>query len=311
MTRPRNQRRFGFGGVFDAEATRSRDRPSLLPADAIPVSGPQSLQSGKSKEVSANRTRYPVRLLSATGRGDVNFRDVHEVYVEDIFTGDEFPSQNIADSTQMRYSHSCKPNDIRKGFMLIGYGRVSSSDQNLEIQRTALMAAGVQQDHLFEEKASAKTAADRPQLQRCLQFVRSGDTILVTRLDRFARSARDLHNLLATLDEKQVGFRCLEQSMVDTTSASATSRLVVSVIAACSEFESALRAERQAEGIAAAKARGTYKARQSQIDLDEVRRHAARGLKPGEIAPIMKISRASVYRALATIKSASEPPPPE
>ena len=185
--------------------------------------------------------------------------------------------------------------------MLIGYARVSTADQSLDIQRTALTAAGVQQEHLFEEKVSGKTAADRPELQRCLQFVRSGDTILVTRLDRFARSARDLHNMLALLDERGVGFRCLEQGMIDTTSSSATNRLTVSIIAAVSEFESALRAERQAEGIAVAKMKGTYRARQSMIDLDRVRDLSAR-MKPAEIASVMKISRASIYRALATIK---------
>ena len=187
--------------------------------------------------------------------------------------------------------------------MLLGYARVSTADQNLNIQRTALMAAGVEREHLFEEKASGKTADDRPQLQRCLAHARAGDTLLVCKLDRFARSARDLHNLLAELDSKGVGFRCLDQAIDTTTS---TGRLTLSILGAVAEFELNIRAERQAEGIAAAKARGTYKARKSQIDLDEVRRHVDRGLKPDEIAPIMKISRASVYRALAQIKAAPE-----
>lgn len=186
--------------------------------------------------------------------------------------------------------------------MLVGYARVSTTDQSLDIQRTALMAAGVEQDHLFEEHASAKTA-ERPRLQACINHIRKGDTVLVTRLDRFARSTRDLHNLLATLDEKGVGFRCLDQS-IDTTSS--TGRLTLSILGAVAQFELEIRAERQREGIAAAQAKGTYQKRQSQIDFVELRKLTARGLKPREIAPIMKISRASVYRALAVINATPE-----
>ena len=143
-------------------------------------------------------------------------------------------------------------------------------------------------------------ADNRPQLQACMNFARNGDTILVTRLDRFARSARDLHNLIATLDSKGVGFRCLDQSMVDTTSSSPTNRLVISILASVSEFEVAIRAERQREGILSAQARGAYKPRKSMIDLERVRDLSAR-MKPAEIAAVMNISRASVYRALAAI----------
>jgi len=182
--------------------------------------------------------------------------------------------------------------------MLVGYGRVSSSDQCLDIQRTALMAAGVEIEHLFEETASGKTA-ERPQLQACINHARKGDTVLVTRLDRFARSTRDLHNLLAALDEKGVGFRCLDQS-IDTTSS--TGRLTLSILGAVAQFELEIRAERQREGIAAAKDRGTYRKRKSAINLDRVRELSAKNT-PDEIAAIMKISRASVYRALASIKA--------
>ncbi|WP_395330743.1 recombinase family protein [Novosphingobium sp. BL-8H] len=183
--------------------------------------------------------------------------------------------------------------------MLIGYGRVSSSDQCLDIQRTALMAAGIDEANLYLEKVSGRTADDRPELQRCMNFARSGDTILVTKLDRFARSARDLHNLLAELDAKGVGFKCLDQA-IDTTSS--TGRLTISILASVAEFEVALRAERQKEGIAAAKERGTYRKRKSAINLDRVRELSAKNT-PDEIAAIMKISRASVYRALASIKA--------
>lgn len=181
--------------------------------------------------------------------------------------------------------------------MLIGYGRVSDKAQHLDVQRAALIAAGVELDHLFLEKVSGRTADDRPELQRCMAFARKGDTVLVTKLDRFARSARDLHNLLGDLDAKGVGFRCLDQA-IDTTSS--TGRLTLSILGAVAEFELAIRSERQREGIAAAQAKGTYQKRQSQIDLGEVRKLSLR-MKPAEIAAIMKISRASVYRALAAI----------
>lgn len=183
--------------------------------------------------------------------------------------------------------------------MLIGYGRVSSSDQCLDIQRTALTAAGIDEANLYLEKVSGRTADDRPELQRCMNFARTGDTILVTKLDRFARSARDLHNLLAELDAKGVGFKCLDQA-IDTTSS--TGRLTLSILGAVAQFELEIRAERQRDGIAAAKERGTYQKRKSAIDLDRVRDLAAR-MKPNEIAAIMKISRASVYRALNVIKT--------
>lgn len=186
--------------------------------------------------------------------------------------------------------------------MKIGYARVSSSDQRLDIQRAALLAAGVEPDHLFCEKVSGRTADDRPELQRCLAFARSGDVIVVTKLDRWARSARDLHNLLADLDSRGVGFQCLDQC-IDTTSS--TGRLTLSILGAVAEFELAIRAERQRDGIAAAKARNTYKARKSTIDLDRVRDLSSR-MKPEEIAKVMGISRASVYRTLSTIRASAE-----
>lgn len=192
--------------------------------------------------------------------------------------------------------------------MLIGYGRVSDKTQHLDVQRAALIAAGVEPDHLFLEKVSGRTADDRPELQRCMSFARKGDTVLVTKLDRFARSARDLHNLLAELDNKGAGFRCLDQA-IDTTSS--TGRLTLSILGAVAEFELNIRAERQRDGIAAAKERGTYQKRKSAIDLDRVRELSARGMKPAELAAVMKISRASAYRALTSINAAAPASPPK
>lgn len=183
--------------------------------------------------------------------------------------------------------------------MLIGYGRVSDRSQSLDIQRAALTAAGAEK--LFLEKVSGRAADNRAELQACVEFARSGDTVIVTKLDRWARSTRDLHNLLDTLDKKGVGFRCLDQ-VIDTTSS--TGRLTIAILGAVASFEIDLRAERQAEGIAAAKAKGLYRGRQSKIDIDRVRQLSER-MKPQEVAAVMGISRASIYRALTSINGAS------
>lgn len=181
--------------------------------------------------------------------------------------------------------------------MLIGYARVSDSSQHLDVQREALSKAGV--DKLFEEKRSARSADDRPELQACVEFARNGDTIIVTKLDRWARSVRDLHNLLATLEEKEVGFRCLDQA-IDTTSS--TGKLTIAILAAVASFELDLRAERQREGIRIAREKGVYQGRRSTIDLDRVRELSQR-MKPPEVAAVMQISRASVYRSLSRINA--------
>lgn len=179
--------------------------------------------------------------------------------------------------------------------MQIGYARVSTTDQSLDIQRNALTQAGV--DKLFSEQRSGRSADDRTELQAAIEFARDGDTIIVTKLDRLARSVRDLHNILATLHDKNVGFRCLDQAIDTTTS---TGRLTLSILGAVAAFELDIRAERQREGIEAAKRRGVYQGRRSTIDLDRVR-ELNRRMKAHEIASVMGISRASVYRALSMI----------
>jgi DNA invertase Pin-like site-specific DNA recombinase len=183
--------------------------------------------------------------------------------------------------------------------MLIGYARVSTTDQSLDIQRDALTRSGI--DKLFAEQRSGRSADDRPELQAAINFARCGDTIIVSKLDRLARSVRDLHNLLARLDEKGVGLRCLDQA-IDTTSS--TGRLTLSILAAVAAFELDIRGERQREGIEAAKRRGVYQGRRSTIDLDRVRQLSSR-MKPPEIAKIMGISRASVYRSLSAINGST------
>jgi DNA invertase Pin-like site-specific DNA recombinase len=179
--------------------------------------------------------------------------------------------------------------------MMIGYARVSSTGQDLTVQEEALHAAGCEQ--VYSEKKSGRQTVDRAALNDAIKAARSGDIIVVSRLDRFARSTQDLHNLLAILEAKDVGFRCLAQSGVDTTTP--TGKLILSVLGAVAAFEADLRAERQAEGIARAKQEGRYKGRSASIDYSKVKKLHGQGISPSEIAGLLGIGRTSVYRALA------------
>lgn len=179
--------------------------------------------------------------------------------------------------------------------MLVGYARVSTTDQDLTVQHDALAAGGC--ERVFSEKKSGRRADDRPALAEAMEFVRKGDTLMVTRLDRLARSTGDLHALLAKLHAKGVAFRCLSQSEVNTETV--TGKLTLAVLAAVAAFEADLRAERQREGIAKAKAKGVYQGRAPSIDYAKVKTLKERGHSPTEIADLLGIGRTSVYRALA------------
>lgn len=178
--------------------------------------------------------------------------------------------------------------------MLVGYARVSTKEQSLDVQLEALSAAGCEK--VFSEKVTG-TTSEREELRRCLEFVREGDVLVVTRLDRFARSQADLHNLIAGLSRKGVGFRCVEQSAVDTTTS--MGQLLLGVLGAVAQFETALRSERQREGIEKAKERGAYKGRKASIDAARVVEMRLKGESPSAIARALGISRQSVYRLLA------------
>jgi DNA invertase Pin-like site-specific DNA recombinase len=175
--------------------------------------------------------------------------------------------------------------------MLVGYARVSTSDQDLAVQLAMLKAEACTK--VFGEKLSG-TTTDRPQLQAAIDYVREGDTLVVTRLDRFARSSLDLLTLIKQLSDKGVGFRCTEQSAVDTTTSHG--KLMLAMLAAVAEFETALRWERQMEGIAKAKEDGRYKGGKKRIDEEEVRKLLGEGMKPTQVARQLGIGRASVYR---------------
>jgi DNA invertase Pin-like site-specific DNA recombinase len=180
--------------------------------------------------------------------------------------------------------------------MLVGYARVSSVGQSLELQVEALEAAGCEK--IYSEKLSGRTAGGRPQLQRALDQVREGDTLVVTRLDRLARSVTDLHRVIERLAEERVQFRCLQQGGVDTTTS--TGKLTLAILGAVAEFENDIRRERQRDGIERAKEKGVYRGRPRSIDPAHVKALKQDGLGAVAIARELGIGRASVYRALSS-----------
>jgi DNA invertase Pin-like site-specific DNA recombinase len=175
----------------------------------------------------------------------------------------------------------------------IGYARVSTTDQNLEIQIAALKAAGC--DVIRSEKRSGSSTKGRTELQTVLDFLRRGDCLMVTRIDRLARSIGDLQDIVRAVKTKGASLKATEQP-IDTTSAAG--KAFLDMLGVFAEFETNLRKERQAEGIAKAKAAGVYKGRPPSIDATKVRELKQKGLGASEIAKELKIGRASVYRAL-------------
>ena len=178
---------------------------------------------------------------------------------------------------------------------LYGYARVSTIEQELALQRAALKAAGC--DVIRAEKASGARRDRRTELQVLLDFLRLGDTLVVTRIGRLARSMKDLQDIIHELKEKGVVLRATEQP-VDT--GTAAGKAFLDMLGVFAEFETNLRRERQLEGIAAAKVRGIYTGRKPRIDPMAARRlREKQKLGPAAITKQLGIGRASVYRALA------------
>lgn len=177
---------------------------------------------------------------------------------------------------------------------LYGYARVSTSDQDLTLQTQNLRAAGC--EIIRAEKASGSSRTGRSELQLLLEFLRPGDTLMVTRVDRLARSIKDLQDIVYALNQQGVTLRATEQP-VDTRSAAG--KAFLDMLGVFAEFETNLRRERQMEGIAAAKARGVYRGRKPSIDHAEVwRLYTTEKMGATAIARQLGIGRASVYRAL-------------
>jgi DNA invertase Pin-like site-specific DNA recombinase len=177
-----------------------------------------------------------------------------------------------------------------------GYARVSTGEQSVDIQRDALKAAGC--ELVRAEKVTGTSRHGRHELDTLLQFLRPGDTLMVTRVDRLARSIRDLQNLVHDLKVRNITLKATEQP-IDTSTAAG--KCFLDMLGVFAEFETNLRKERQAEGIAKAKDEGRYKGRKPTVDVAEVRRLKAAGLGATDIADRLGIARTSVYRTLGTV----------
>ncbi|WP_313591912.1 recombinase family protein [Agrobacterium cavarae] len=176
---------------------------------------------------------------------------------------------------------------------IYGYARVSTNEQDLTIQREALLKAGC--ELVREEKRSGTTVEGREELDTLMAFMRAGDTLMVTRIDRLARSIGDLQDIVRKLKAKGVALKATEQP-IDTTSAAG--KAFLDMLGVFAEFETNLRKERQMEGIAKAKAAGVYTGRKPSIDVAQVRAMHRQGHGATAIAKTLGIGRASVYRVL-------------
>ena len=177
---------------------------------------------------------------------------------------------------------------------LMGYARASTENQDTAIQEEALKRAGC--ELVRTEKRSGSSRVGRGELQTLLDFLRPGDTLMVTRIDRLARSIGDLQDIVRLLKSKGVALKATEQP-IDTSTAAG--KAFLDMLGVFAEFETNLRRERQMEGIAKAKAAGVYKGRPPKIRATEVAALKAQGLGATAIADRLGIGRASVYRVMA------------
>ena len=176
---------------------------------------------------------------------------------------------------------------------VVGYRRVSSIDQSLERQDLGDV------EKVFEEKVSGASASDRPVLQEMIGWVREGDLVVVYSIDRLARNLQDLLSIVRTLNDKGVSIRFIKDNLTFPPEGNdGAAKLYLSILGAVAEFERSIIKQRQAEGIAKAKAAGVYKGRKATIDKDRIFALRAEGHSTYKIADIMGISRMSVHRTL-------------
>ena len=181
--------------------------------------------------------------------------------------------------------------------MKVAYLRVSSTSQSLEVQRDAVSKLNVAK--IFEEKVSGTSTIGRDKLRECLDFVREGDELVITRVDRIARSVLDLQLIVKELTEKGVNITATEQPI---STKDATSKCFLDMLGVFAELETNLRKERQMEGIKLAKEKGVYKGGKSRIDVERIKTLKKEGLGASAIAKKMGIHRDSVYRLLKEVK---------
>ena len=176
---------------------------------------------------------------------------------------------------------------------IVGYARVSSVGQSLDVQLDKLKHC----DKVYKEKQSG-TNSKRPKLAACLEYVREEDTLVVTRLDRLARSTLHLCQIAEILREKQVNLQVLDQNI---NTSDATGRLLFNMLGAIAQFETEIRAERQMDGINKAKERGVAfgrKRKMTQEQIDELRERRKSGVLIKTLMADYNLSKASVYRYL-------------
>lgn len=181
---------------------------------------------------------------------------------------------------------------------LVGYARVSTLDQDHTTQIERLEKAGCTK--IFSEKKSGTTQNGRTALDECLNYIREGDTLVFTKIDRLARSSRDLQNLVHDLEEKGVSIMALDQA-IDTRTPHG--KAFLGMLAVFAEFETNIRKERQLEGIAKAKEEGVYTGRKptAQAKKGEIERLLEQGLSKPKIAEALGMSVASVYNVLKAV----------
>lgn len=181
--------------------------------------------------------------------------------------------------------------------MIVGYARTSTTDQKagLEAQLRDLRAAGC--DEVYQEEVSSVDTVNREKLAEVLRFIRQGDVLIVTKLDRLARSVKHLHDVVEAITAKGASLRILDMS-IDTGTSSG--RLMLNLLGSIAQFEREIMLERQREGIAKAKAEGKYTGRKptARAKSEEVLRLVAEGMPAAEVAEKLGIGRASVYRII-------------
>ena len=177
--------------------------------------------------------------------------------------------------------------------MKVGYARVSSVDQNLDVQLETLKNFGCEK--IYQEKVSGTSTQGRDKLKECLDFVREDDELVITRIDRLARSVLDLQLILKELSDKGGNLSATEQPI---STKDASSKCFLDMLGVFAELETNLRKERQNEGILRAKQKGIYKGRKSSINVNKIKELKNSGMGATAIAKEMGIHRDSVYRVL-------------
>lgn len=183
----------------------------------------------------------------------------------------------------------------------IGYARVSTTSQDLDIQIAKLKDAGC--EIVRSETGSGASRDDRTELETVMEFLRKGDELVVHRLDRLGRSTRDVLNLVHELDVKGASLRILEPEI---TTAGNMGRMVITVLGMVADMELKFIRDRQRAGIDAAKGKGVYKGRQKRVDDDEIQKLASEGVTKAKIARDLGVSRMTVYRALNAKKGKAD-----